>query len=107
MEIRPLFHLLLHFAVPAAAARLAWPRQFLKAWIVMSATMLIDLDHLLADPVYDPDRCSIGYHPLHQYPMIALYALAAMWPRTRLIGIGLLIHMFLDGADCAWMKYEN
>jgi hypothetical protein len=107
MDFRPLIHLLLHFAVPAVVAKLAWPRQFLKSFLTMSATMLVDLDHLLADPVYDPDRCSIGYHPLHQYPMIALYTLALWWPRTRLICIGLLIHMFLDGMDCIWMHYEN
>ncbi len=107
MEFRPLIHLLLHLALPAAVAKLAYPHRFLKAWLIMSATMLVDLDHLLADPVYAPDRCSIGYHPLHQYPMFALYALAVIWPRTRLIGIGLLIHMFLDGTDCVWMQYEN
>ncbi len=31
----------------------------------MLATMAIDLDHLLADPVFDPDRFCIGFHPLH------------------------------------------
>ena len=36
----------------------------------MMATMLVDLDHLFADPIYDPDRCSIGFHPLHQYPIM-------------------------------------
>ena len=29
------------------------------------ATMLVDLDHLLATPLYNPDRCSLGFHPLH------------------------------------------
>ena len=28
----------------------------------MLTTMLIDLDHLLANPVFDPDRCSINFH---------------------------------------------
>ena len=35
------------------------------AYTVMISTMLVDLDHLLANPVYDPQRCSIGFHPLH------------------------------------------
>jgi hypothetical protein len=104
--IRPLLHILLHLMVPAAVAATAWRQQFLKAWLIMVATMLVDVDHLLADPVYDPGRCSIGFHPLHLYPLIALYAAAAAWPRTRLIGVGLLIHMFLDGVDCLWMTYE-
>lgn len=68
--------------------------------------MLVDIDHFLADPVYDPTRCSIGFHPLHQYPAIAVYAAAALWPRLRLIAVGLLIHMTLDALDCIWMKYD-
>ena len=105
--LRPVIHMILHFALPAAVAKGFYPRTFLKAWLIMVATMLIDLDHLLVDPVYDPGRCSIGFHPLHQYPVIVLYALAAAWPRTRLVGIGLLIHVLLDGVDCWWMHYEN
>jgi hypothetical protein len=104
--IRPIIHMLLHLLLPAMVARAAYPRIFLKAWLIMIGTLLIDLDHLLADPIYDPGRCSIGFHPLHQYPVILFYALAAAWPKTRLIGIGLLIHVFLDGVDCWWMQYE-
>ena len=98
--------MLLHFLVPAAVAGIAWRDRFLKTWLILIATMLVDVDHLFADPIYDPSRCSIGFHPLHQPPAIAVYVLAAAWPRTRIIGVGLLIHMALDGIDCAWMKYE-
>ena len=105
--IRPIIHMLLHFAVPAAVAKLSYPKSFMKAWLIMMAAMLIDLDHLLADPIYDPGRCSIGFHPLHLYPMIPVYALLAIWPKTRLLGIGLLIHIFLDQVDCWWMLYES
>ena len=66
----------------------------------MLATMLVDLDHLLASPVYDPTRCSIGFHPLHQWPAILVYALIVLVRPLRLLGIGLLIHMLLDGLDC-------
>ena len=96
-----------HFLVPAAVARLAYPKTFWRAWLIMMAAMLIDLDHLVADPVYDPGRCSIGFHPLHQYPVIPVYVLLALWPKTRLLGLGLLIHIFLDGIDCWWMFYEE
>ena len=71
----------------------------------MVATMIVDLDHLLADPIYDPERCSIGFHPLHTTPAIAVYVLLAAWPKTRLVGVGLLIHMALDLGDCAWMTW--
>jgi len=98
--------MLLHFAVPAAIAWGFYRERFVQATLIMWGTMLVDLDHLLADPVYDPGRCSIGFHPLHQYPAIVAYAAAALWERTRLLGIGLLIHMVLDGVDCFWMHHE-
>ena len=71
----------------------------------MVATMVVDVDHLLANPIYDPDRCSIGFHPLHTMPAVAVYALLAAWPKTRLVGVGLLIHMALDLTDCIWMTW--
>lgn len=67
----------------------------------MLITMLVDLDHLLATPIYDPDRCSIGFHPLHTWPLIAVYLCLTLPPRTRLIGLGLMLHMLLDFSDCA------
>lgn len=103
MPIRPALHLLLHLLVPAAAAALLRPAHWRRAWLIMVATMAVDLDHLLADPIYDPGRCSIGYHPLHTTPAIALYAALLLPRRTRLIGLGLLIHMALDGLDCVVM----
>lgn len=104
MSLRAIIHLLLHLAVPALVARLGWRTTWRRAWLVMLATMAVDLDHLLAVPIYDPDRCSIGFHPLHTAPAVAVYVVLAAWPRTRLVGVGLLIHMALDGIDCAWMK---
>ena len=101
---RPTIHMLLHLLVPAVVAGVFFRRNFLRAWLTMMATMVVDLDHLLADPVYDPGRCSIGFHPLHQYPFIAGYGLLALWPKLRLVGIGLIIHMALDGIDCLWMR---
>jgi hypothetical protein len=73
----------------------------------MCTAMIVDVDHLLANPVYDAGRCSIGFHPLHQYPAISLYGIALLWPRVRLFAIGLLIHMLLDGIDCVWMRYAH
>jgi len=100
MSFMSVFHIFLHFAVPAIVARVFFKDKWLKAWLIMVATMVVDLDHLLADPIYDPDRCSIGFHPLHSWPAIAAYAGLTAWPKARLIGLGLLIHMALDGIDC-------
>lgn len=96
------FHLVLHAVVPGAAALLFYRPSWKKAWLVMLATMLVDVDHLLADPIYDPQRCGIGFHPLHSYPAIAAYAILLVPKRTRLVALGLVIHMALDALDCAW-----
>jgi hypothetical protein len=105
--IRSYLHLALHLFVPAIIAAIFFREKFLAAWITMTASMLVDLDHLLADPVYDPGRCSIGFHPLHQYPAITAYGILLIWQKLRVVAIGLLTHMVLDGVDCVWMQYEN
>lgn len=69
----------------------------------MLATMAVDLDHLLADPIFDPQRCGIGFHPLHSYPAIALYVVALVFKPLRVVAAGLLIHMLVDGTDCIRM----
>ncbi len=98
-----MIHLLLHALVPAMVARAAFDNIALRAYAIMMATMLVDLDHLLADPVYDPGRCSIGFHPLHSVVPIAIYVALCFVPRVRLIGLGLVIHMLLDALDCVVM----
>jgi hypothetical protein len=72
--------------------------------MLMLLGWVIDLDHLLADPIYAPDRCSIGFHPLHTAPAIVAYGALTLPRRTRLFAIGLLIHVALDALDCALMK---
>lgn len=95
-----LLHLVLHVAVPGITARLAYKKIWLNAWLLMMLTMLVDLDHLLANPVYAPERCGINFHPLHSYPAIGAYFLLLCVPKLRIIGVGLLIHMGLDFMDC-------
>ncbi len=95
-----LLHLVLHAVVPGAVALVFFRPHWKKAWLIMFSTMFVDLDHLLADPIYDPSRCSIGFHPLHTYPAIAAYVVLLVPRMSRLPGIGLLIHMALDALDC-------
>lgn len=103
MTIRAVVHLLLHLIVPGAIAWIFFRARWKRAWLIMFATMLVDLDHLLADPIYDPNRCGIGFHPLHSAPVVFAYPLLALVPSTRLVGLGLIIHMVLDLLDCAFM----
>lgn len=93
-------HLALHALVPLVVALVFFRPQWGRAWVIMLLTMLVDVDHLLADPVFAADRCSIGFHPLHTYTAITGYLLLSLWSVTRLVGIGLLIHMLLDASDC-------
>jgi hypothetical protein len=86
--------------VPGITARFAYRKIWLNAWLIMVLTMIVDLDHLLASPVYDPGRCGINFHPLHSYPAIGAYFLLLLMPKLRIIGVGLLLHMGLDFIDC-------
>ena len=95
-----MFHLALHFLVPLLIASLFFKEHWKFSYLVMIATILVDLDHLLANPIYDPDRCSIGFHPLHQYWFIGLYLTLSLFSKIRLIGVGLVTHMVLDALDC-------
>ncbi len=104
MISRAIIHLCLHAIVPLLLARSAYAKAWQRAFVVMMATMVVDLDHLLSSTVYDPNRCSLGFHPLHTAGPIAVYGLLCLWPRTRWVGLGLVIHMLLDGLDCVWMR---
>jgi len=95
-----MLHILLHFAVPAVVARLFFRPQWLKSFLILISSMLVDIDHLLANPIYDPERCSIAFHPLHTYWAIGIYVVLCFPKQTRIVGIGLMIHMALDLLDC-------
>ena len=82
LELRPLLHLALHIAVPGVVAAICYRDRW----------------------VYAPGRCSIGFHPLHTVPAIFAYGLLGVWRRTRLLGLGLLIHIALDALDCLLIR---
>ena len=110
-----MIHLVLHLIVPVALALAFYRPRWRSSAAILIATMIVDVDHLLADPIYDPVRCSIGFHPLHRLPAIVAYALLFALPlaardRVRtdarlrgvhLAGLGLIVHMVLDAIDCA------
>jgi len=101
--LRPVLHLALHGIIPGIVAGCAFRRRWKSAWLIMAATIVVDIDHLLADPVYDPNRCSLGFHPLHSMPALIVYPLLVAFPSTRLAGLGLVLHMALDALDCIMM----
>jgi len=99
-----ILHYGLHLLLPLAVALIFFRSNWKIAFVIMLATMLIDLDHLLAFPIYDATRCSINFHPLHCYWAIGVYVLLLLPKKTRIIAVGLLLHMLSDGIDCFLMK---
>ena len=93
----------MHFLVPGIIAYVFFKKEWKKVWLIFILTMLVDLDHLVATPLFDPNRCSINYHPLHSYYAIAVYTLLLIPSKTRIIAIGLLFHMLTDFIDCKWI----
>ncbi|WP_299178492.1 DUF6122 family protein [uncultured Chryseobacterium sp.] len=93
-------HYFMHFIFPIFIALIFYRENWKKASFILLATMLVDLDHLLADPVFDPSRSSVGFHFLHSYYAIAVYFLMLFFKgNIRIIGIGLLFHMLTDFQD--------
>ncbi|GGF80210.1 hypothetical protein GCM10011375_39100 [Hymenobacter qilianensis] len=68
-----LLHMVLPVVVPMAIAWLFYQSLFKRATLLLLAGILLDLDHLLANPIVDPNRCSVGYQLLHQYWLIPVY----------------------------------
>tara|TARA_R110002050_G_scaffold161154_1_gene290711 strand:- start:506 stop:814 length:309 start_codon:yes stop_codon:yes gene_type:complete len=100
--LQTLVHYTLHLLVPGVIAFLFFRSQWKKAWLIMLATMLVDLDHLVANPIFDPGRCSINFHPLHTYWTMGVYVVLLFFKKTRIIAVGLLFHMLTDYVDCQW-----
>ncbi len=103
--LREAIHYGIHFLLPVLVGYLAYPGKRLRAVLILWAGLLIDLDHLLADPIFDPGRCSIGFHPLHSYPAITAYFLLLFYGKTRIFGLALMIHILADAADCGLLAH--
>ena len=97
-------HYFLHLGFPLFIAYAFFKEDWKKAYLILLATMLVDLDHLVADPIFQANRCSINFHPLHTYyAMIVYFGLLFLRKPFNIIGIGLLFHMLTDFIDCLMM----
>jgi hypothetical protein len=101
--LQSFIHYGIHFGLPLVVASIFFRTNWKAAYLIMIATMLIDLDHLLAVPLFDPGRCSINFHPLHTYYAMLVYVGFLFFKKTRVLGIGLVIHMIADATDCLMM----
>lgn len=98
--LRFFIHYGIHFLVPIAVGWLFFKQYRTKSILILLSAIIIDLDHLLANPVFDPNRCSIDFHPLHSYWAIGFYTLLLFPKKTRIFGVALLIHIGADLLDC-------
>ena len=99
---RHIIHYSFHLLLPFCFGRLFWKDNWWQASLIMLGTMAIDLDHLLAEPIFSPDRCSIGFHPLHSLWAGVGYAglLAVPSWKVRAVALGCLWHLVTDAIDC-------
>jgi hypothetical protein len=103
--LRFFIHYGIHFLVPIAIGFLLFKENRLRITILLLSAIVIDIDHLIANPIFDPNRCSINFHPLHSYWAIGLYFTAVFFKKTRIFGVALLIHMLADLADCFLIRF--
>jgi len=96
-------HYFLHLFFPLGIAWIFFRSDWKWTYLIFLATMLVDLDHLWADPIFEPQRCSIQFHYLHTYYAMIVYAILLVFRKPfNIIGLGLLMHMATDLIDCLW-----
>ncbi len=95
-------HYGIHFIIPILIGVFFYKEHKTKVIIILLAGILIDVDHFLANPIFDPNRCSINFHFLHTYWAITVYFSLLFFKKTRIFGIALLLHILADYSDC-WL----
>ena len=101
--VRTGIHYGLHLVFPLFIAYHFFQKEWKKTYAILWATMLIDVDHVLAHPIFDPNRCSINFHPLHTFYAGAIYFSLLFFRKTKIWGIGLVLHLITDAIDCLWL----
>ena len=102
--MQTLTHYFLHFVFPLFIAFAFFRKDWKKVYLILMATMLVDLDHLFANPIFQANRCSVNFHFLHTYYAMLIYVALVFFRKPfNIIGIGLLFHMLTDFIDCLMM----
>ena len=105
--LQALLHYGGHWLAPFAIGWLLWREYGWRAGLVIASANAIDLDHLLADPIFDPERCSIGFHLLHGWEAALAYLAMLLIPRwwVRAFALGALWHLAVDYGDCVMQAW--
>ena len=93
-------HYSLHFLAPLLFSYFLFRENWKKVYLIFVLSMLVDLDHLFATPIFQENRCSIDFHPLHTYIAMGFYVVGLFFKKTRILCIALLFHMLTDFIDC-------
>lgn len=103
--LQPILHYGGHFLAPFLIAWVLIRADWKRFGAVMLAANVIDIDHLWAVPIFDPDRCSIGFHSFHGWEAALVYLALLCIPRwwARAFGLGALWHLIVDAGDCTAM----
>ncbi len=77
-------------------------KSFFYLCLTIIGSNIIDIDHLLANPIYDPNRCSINFHPLHSWYTIPIWIIGLLFKNKyiRYFCLGVLLHLCLDWIQC-------
>lgn len=104
--LQPILHYGGHFLAPFLIAWALSRGEWMRFGAIMVAANLIDIDHLWAVPIFDPGRCSIGFHTFHGWEAALVYLALLIIPRwwARTFGAGALWHLFVDAGDCLAMN---
>ena len=105
--LRHLLHYGIHFLVPILIALAFFKDNRFKVALMLLAGIAIDIDHIWASPLFDPNRCSIGFHPLHSYLAIMAYGALPFFKPTRIVGLALIIHIIADMVDCLLISGQS
>lgn len=100
MSFKFLLHYGFHFLVPLVIGLIFYKKKWIQVYLLFIGTMVVDVDHLLTSPIFDANRCSINFHPLHTNYAIIVYILMIIPKKSRILGIALLFHMLTDYLDC-------
>ncbi|TXD48729.1 DUF6122 family protein [Polaribacter sp. IC073] len=100
MSFKFFIHYGLHFVIPLLISVLFFREKWKTVYAIFLLSMLVDLDHLLANPIFATNRCSINFHPLHSYIAMGIYGIGLFFKKTRVLCIALLFHMLTDCIDC-------
>jgi hypothetical protein len=105
--LRFFVHYGIHFIVPFLIGFYFFKEHRLRIILILLSGILIDVDHFIASPIFDTNRCSIDFHPFHSYWAIGVYVLLMSFRKTRIVGIALLIHILADAVDCGMLILQT